>query len=197
MFENVLEDIRMQQLPGERYSRLRRTVHLLTSQELHGVLIYRFGHWVEYRCRVPVLRQVLQIVYFFLRKVSELLLGVGIWPESDIGPGFKIEHCGCIFISARIGSHCRVSQQVVIGHRGGFRGGGVPTLGDEVYVGAGAKILGEVTVGRGAVIGANAVVISDIEDGALAVGVPARVKARKALPAQGSPRAADGEGTVA
>lgn len=155
---------------------LRKFFYLLFVQELHAVLIYRFGHWAEVKCKIPVIGSILRFIYFFLRKASEIFFGIGIWPESEIGPGLKIEHWGGIIIVAKkIGRNCRVSHQVTIGHIGGFKGGGTPIIGDNVYIGAGAKVLGDITIGNNVKIGANAVVITDVPDNGVAVGVPARV----------------------
>ena len=82
-----------------------------------------------------------------------------------------------------MGERCMISHGVTIGVLGGDRLG-VPRLGNDVYVGCGAKILGPVTIGDGAIIGANAVVLEDVPAGATAVGVPARIIVKK-------PRAAD------
>lgn len=178
MLENVIEDIKMYKFPnGVRC--YKKCFHLLFTQELQAVLIYRFGHWAEFKCDIPILGFISRMLYFFLRKISELLLGIGIWPESEIGPGLKIEHYGGVYISAKMGKNCRVSQQVVIGHIGGFKGGGTPIIGDNVYIGAGAKILGDIKIGNNVKIGANAVVITDVPDNAIAVGVPAKVKFSK------------------
>ena len=78
-----------------------------------------------------------------------------------------------------MGERCSISHGVTIGVLGGHRPG-VPRLGNDVYVGAGAKILGPVTIGDGAIIGANAVVLKDVPAGATAVGVPARIKRKRA-----------------
>ena len=126
-------------------------------------------------CKTPILKQLLSFLYFFIRKVSEIISNVGIWPESNIGPGLRIEHWGGVQLKANIGKNCRVHQHVIIGHIGGDKGGGIPTLGDNVYVGAGAKIFGDIKIGNNVKIGANAVVISDIPDNAIAVGIPAKV----------------------
>ncbi|MBV8951962.1 MAG: serine acetyltransferase [Actinobacteria bacterium] len=92
---------------------------------------------------------------------------------SDVGPGLIIQHGFATVIAAnRIGANCWVNQQVTIGFKG--HRGGSPVLGDNVQVYAGAKILGEVTIGDGAQIGANAVVIDDVPPYHTAVGVPAR-----------------------
>jgi serine O-acetyltransferase len=175
MFENIVEDIRMYDFKSKNIGTAKKILYLLTTQELHAVLIYRFGHWAEYQCKIPVIAVICRTTYFILRKISELFFGIGIWPESIIGPGFKIEHWGGVIVVAKkIGRNCRVSHQVTIGHIGGFKGGGAPIIGDNVYIGAGAKVLGDIIVGNNVKIGANAVVLRDVPDNATAVGVPAK-----------------------
>jgi len=99
--------------------------------------------------------------------------------EATLGEGLKLPHPNGIVIheEAVIGRNCMIMQQVTVGM---IDGGEVPTLGDNVYVGAGAKIIGRLKVGDGARIGANAVVLHDAPAGATAVGVPAKVVQAKA-----------------
>ena len=176
MFDNVYADIKAYNSKMQKISFLKRVFYLFFQQELHAVLIYRFGRWANYQCKLPIVKPLAKIVYFFLNKSSEIIAGIGIWPECDIGPGLRIEHWGgVIIIAKRIGMNCRIQHQVTIGYLGAGLGGDVPTLGDKVFVGVGAKILGEVTIGNNVVIGANAVVINDIPDNAVAVGIPAKV----------------------
>jgi serine O-acetyltransferase len=99
---------------------------------------------------------------------------------TPIGPGLFISHGQATILSAeRIGANLQVHQGVTIGWD--YRGDRRPIIGDGVFIGAGAKILGAITVGDGARIGANAVVVCDVPPGATAVGIPARI-----LPAAGS-----------
>ena len=92
---------------------------------------------------------------------------------SDIGPGLFIQHGFATIVAARrVGRNCWINQQVTIGFT---RPDDRPTIGDDVFVYAGAKVLGDVAVGDGAVVGANAVVLEDVPPGATAVGVPARI----------------------
>jgi len=174
MFKYIIADIKAYNEEYKSIGTLKRCVYLFFRYELWGILIYRFGRWASYECDIPIIKYMFRTVYFFLRKISDILFDIGIWPESEIGPGLNVHNSG-IYIKAKIGKNCVISQQVIIGHIGGFKGGGVPTLGDNVYVGAGAKILGEITVGNNVKIGANAVVIKDIPDNAIAVGVPAKI----------------------
>lgn len=95
---------------------------------------------------------------------------------TPIGPGLFLSHGqGTILSAERIGANLQVHQGVTIGWD--YRGDRRPIIGDDVFIGAGAKVLGAITVGDGARIGANAVVVCDVPAGATAVGIPARIKA--------------------
>lgn len=93
----------------------------------------------------------------------------------DLGGGLKLPHPNGIVIHsrARTGPNCVIFQQVTLGTSGA--GSGTPVVGGGVEIGAGAKVLGPVTIGDHAIIGANAVVVDDIPEAAIAVGIPARV----------------------
>jgi serine O-acetyltransferase len=100
----------------------------------------------------------------------------------SIGPGLFIQHGFATIITAeRIGANCWINQQVTIGYRDRTR---APVIEDDVVVHAGAKIIGDITVGAGSTIGANAVVIADVPPRHTAVGVPARYIAKTAKPAE-------------
>jgi serine O-acetyltransferase len=106
----------------------------------------------------------------FWKTVAGLDLGT-----TPIGPGLFISHGQATILSAeRIGSNLQVHQGVTIGWD--YRGDRRPVIGDGVFIGAGAKILGAITVGDGARIGANAVVMCDVPAGTTAVGIPARIR---------------------
>jgi serine O-acetyltransferase len=104
---------------------------------------------------------------------------------SDIGPGLFIQHGFATVVAARrVGRNCWINQQVTIGFT---RPEARPVIGDDVFVYAGAKVLGDLTVGDGARVGANAVVLEDVPPGATAVGVPARVRPARADDPAGRP----------
>jgi serine O-acetyltransferase len=96
-----------------------------------------------------------------------------------IGPGLFIQHGFSTVVSAdRIGANCLIRQQVTIGYT---TSSDCPTLGNHVVVGAGAKVLGRVRVGNNVVVGANAVVVKDVPDNCVVVGVPARIVRRNGI----------------
>jgi serine O-acetyltransferase len=148
-------------------------------QGLWVMLVYRFGRW-RYRVRPTLLRKVLSFVYKLLKIASQILTGIDLPCETRIGRRLKIEHFGGIIISgdAVLGDDVVLRNGVTIGLR---RTGqpGSPVIGNRVDIGAGAKLLGAITVGDDAVIGANAVVLCDVPAGALAVGIPARIILRR------------------
>jgi serine O-acetyltransferase len=112
-----------------------------------------------------------------LEGLTFLLFNSSIPVSAEIGEGTRCGHRGIAVVidpRARVGRRCLIRPQVVIGGSGGERSG-APTIGDDVEIGVGAKILGPISVGDRARIGANAVVRTDIPAGAVAVGVPARV----------------------
>lgn len=141
--------------------------------------VYRFGRW-RYTVRPALLRKPLSLLYKFLKIAVQITTGVDLPCETRVGRRLVIEHFGGIVISgdAVIGDDVTLRHGVTLGLR---RTGvaGAPVIGNGVDIGAGAKILGPVHVGAGAVIGANAVVLCDVPAGALAVGVPARIKPRR------------------
>ena len=99
--------------------------------------------------------------------------GLDISPKIPIGGGFYIAHpVGNVVHAKSIGRNCSIIAAVTIGMRNKHE---FPVLEDNVFIGAGARVLGGLTIGEGAVIGANAVVVKDIPAGATAVGIPAKV----------------------
>jgi serine O-acetyltransferase len=142
------------------------------------MVVYRFGRW-RYRFRHRVVRAPLSFVYKVLKVFSQIVTGIELPCEVTIGKRFKIEHFGDIIISgdASFGDDVIIRNGVTVGLRHtGVRG--APKIGNRVDIGAGAKILGTVTIGDDVAIGANAVVLQDVPSNCLAVGVPARIVPR-------------------
>ena len=149
------------------------------AQGFWVMLVYRFGRW-RYNIKPALLRKFLSAIYKILYKLVQILTGIELPCEVPLGRGFVIEHSGGIVISgyARFGNNCRIRNGVVIG-LARIEEPGAPQLGDDVDVGAGAKLLGNIRICNHVRIGANAVVICDVPDNCIAVGVPAVIKPRK------------------
>ena len=133
---------------------------------INAIKLYRIANYL-YKKKVPIVPKIIKGIIFVLYNSS-------IPYEAIIGKGTILGYGGIAVVihkKAIIGENCTISQCVTIGGRSKK---GVPTIGDNVYIGAGAKILGEVTVGSNSIIGANAVVISDVKEGTVVAGVPAK-----------------------
>jgi len=166
MFENIREDWLAHDCVWSRHG-------------FWALVLYRFGRW-RYTIRTRWIRAPFSFLYKFLKFFSEMLLGIELPCEAVIGKRFVIEHSGAIVISgdAVFGDDCIVRQGVTVGLRNRNRRGS-PRIGDRVDIGAGAKLLGNIRIGNDVAIGANAVVLCDVPDGCIAVGVPAVVKVRR------------------
>lgn len=152
----------------------------LLSFGFWALQIYRFGH-LRYKFKSKLIRFPLAIIHIILAKLGEMLFGVTIGVAAQIGKRFTIEHSGAIVIhgNAQIGDDCIVRQGVTIGNRRLDQPFDAPIIGNNVNIGAGAKILGKVTIGDNAVIGANAVVVKDVPANRVAVGIPAKLLPEK------------------
>ena len=166
MFENIRADLRAHS--GD-----------WAAQGFWVMLVYRFGRW-RYGVRPALLRKLLSLVYKVLYKLVQILTGIELPCEVVIGRNFVIDHFGGIVISgyARFGDDCRIRNGVVVGLKN-VHEPIAPVIGNNVDIGAGAKVLGNIRIGNNVVIGANAVVLIDVPDNSLAVGVPARVIERR------------------
>ena len=118
-------------------------------------------------CKIAVMRH----------RFWSVVTGCDLPINTKIGGGLLMPHPNGIVVHplCEIGPNCLIFQQVTLGSNGSITGSGVPTLGGHVDVGAGAKILGPIMVGDNAVIGANAVVLTDVPANTVAVGIPSRV----------------------
>lgn len=135
---------------------------------LNPINIYYFANWL-YRHHVPLVPRLLQLLIFFL-------FNAVIPYRAKIDSGCVLAHGGSGVVlhpDVHIGHHVLICQQVTIGGAGKHKV--VPVIGNDVYVGAGAKILGPITVGENCVVGANAVVTKSVPSGCVVAGIPARV----------------------
>ncbi len=139
----------------------------------HAVLAYRIAHILHVRGYTIPARMISQTAKFFT--------GIEIHPGAKIGSGLFIDHGSGVVIgeTAEIGDNCTLYQGVTLGGTGKDVGKRHPTLGNNVMIGAGAKVLGPFTVGDNAKIAANAVVLSAVPADSTAVGIPARIVKRK------------------
>ncbi|MCR4337150.1 MAG: serine O-acetyltransferase [Candidatus Omnitrophica bacterium] len=171
MFPNLSADI-------QRYIKDphdRRNIYLVFEQGIWALVVYRFGRWVH-SIHIPLISFILKLIAFLLFKLTEILTGISIPASTDIKKGLYIGHFGGIIIHSdvKIGENCSIGPGVVIGTRG-LGKEGAPTLGNHVYVGTGAKILGKILIGDNVRIGANAVVLIDVPDNATVTGIPAKI----------------------
>lgn len=147
---------------------------LFTYSGYHALLAHRFNHFLHAKLRVPVIPRILsQFVRF--------MTGVEIHPGAKIGPGFFIDHGMGVVIgeTTEIGENVTIYQGVTLGGTGTARGKRHPTLGNNVVVGAGAKVLGNIKIGNNVRVGAGSVVVHPVPDGCTVVGVPGEIVRRE------------------
>ncbi len=150
------------------------------AQGFWVMVVYRFGRW-RYGVRPALVRKAFSLLYKLLYKLVQIVTGVELPCEVEVGKNFVIDHFGGIVISgyARFGDNCRIRSGVVVG-LSRVEEPCAPVIGNNVDIGAGAKVLGNITVGDNVLIGANAVVVRDVPGNSTAVGVPAIIKPRSA-----------------
>ena len=153
-------------------STLRRVLTLARAPGTHAVLVLRFGQWS--RRQPTLLRMLFDPLYAILDFFLQALWGIEIPRRASVGPGLYIGHHGAITVSsgAVIGRNCNLSQNITIGVSGAGGKRGAPTLGDNVYVAPGARLIGKIRIGNNVKIGANAVIHKDLPDDAIAVMEP-------------------------
>jgi serine O-acetyltransferase len=144
-----------------------------------AISIYRFGNWLYATDLSMLTRLPLKVVYFFAYMFSEVVMEMCLDPQATIGGGLYIGHIGGVHINpqAVIGSNCDIAHRVTIGASAMGRQGS-PVLGDKVYIGTGATLVGKIKVGNGAKIAANTLVMTNVPDGATVMGVPGRIVMR-------------------
>jgi serine O-acetyltransferase len=147
----------------------------LFEQGFWAVANHRFGNWCK-GLRNPLLRAPCMLAYEALEKGIEVFGGITLPRTTKLGRRVRLWHHGGMILGARaIGSDVQIRQNTTIGLAQTWRDEDLPIIEDGADIGSGASILGPVVVGRGAKLGANAVVLEDVPDGATALGNPARV----------------------
>lgn len=165
MFDNIRQDLKAH---GGKWG----------AQGFWAMVVYRFGRW-RYGVRPALLRKLFSLIYRILYKLIQILAGIELPCEVEVGRNFVIDHFGGIIISgyAKFGNDCRIRNGVVVGLRR-IDEPSAPVIGNNVDIGAGAKVLGPISIGNNVAIGANAVVITDVPDDCVATGIPAVVRPR-------------------
>jgi len=167
MFDTIKKDIKAVK---DRDPAARSSLEtVLLSCGLHAIILHRPAHWLYTRKVYLPARMISQF--------SRFMTGIEIHPGAKIGTGVLIDHGMGVVIgeTAEVGDGCTIYQGVTLGGTGKDKGKRHPTLGNNVTVGSGAKILGPFKVGDGAKVAANAVVLNSLPPESTAVGVPARV----------------------
>lgn len=171
MFENLRYDLNaiMDRDPAAR----NRLEVFLLYPGLWAVIFHRWAHFFHTRG--------MRFIGRWISQAARSLTGIEIHPGATIGRGLLIDHGMGVVIgeTAEIGDNCTIYQGVTLGGTGKDTGKRHPTIGDNVLIGAGAKILGPFKVGNGAKIAANAVVLSEVSENSTCVGVPGRIVRRE------------------
>jgi len=160
----------------ERDPAARSSIEVIIAYPgFHAIFIHRINH-ILWNAGVPVIPRLLS-------HIARFLTGIEIHPAAKIGVGFFIDHGMGVVIgeTAEVGENCLLYQGVTLGGTGKEKGKRHPTLGSNVTVGAGAKILGAIRVGNNVVIGANSVILKPVPDNAICVGVPGRITRKKII----------------
>jgi len=166
MFQNIRADLHAH---GGRWG----------AQGFWAMVVYRYGRW-RYTIGPSWLRKPFSLLYHLLYKLVQILTGIELPCEVPVGRNFVIDHFGGIVISgyAKFGDNCRIRNGVVVG-LSRVEEPTAPVIGNNVDIGAGAKVLGAITIGNNVLIGANAVVVRSVPDDHIAVGVPAQIRPRR------------------
>ncbi len=142
---------------------------ILTYSGVHAILSHRLAHWL-WQKKIPFLPR-------WISQVSKFFTGIEIHPGAKIGKNIFIDHGMGVVIgeTSEIGDNVTIYQGVTLGGTGKERGKRHPTIGNNVVISAGAKVLGSITIGNNVVIGAGAVVIKSVPDDCTVVGVPGKI----------------------
>lgn len=162
------EDLRRKALCCYQSDRPRDRLKALLADGTAAMILYRLMQWSRRRRLAP-----LEMLF---NKLNSALCHCVIGRGAEFGPGFVLIHSNGIVINGEVrgGSGVHLTHQVTLGSRHRRS----PSVGNDVFIGAGARVIGDVHVGDGAHVGAGAVVIEDVPDDCTAVGVPARIVRR-------------------
>jgi serine O-acetyltransferase len=148
-----------------------------------SIACYRLGHWVNVERPFVLIRIPLKIISYIATKFCVVFMEMDIDPQASIGGGLYIGHIGGVHINpgAVLGKNCDLAHRITIGASAMGRQG-IPVLGDNVYIGTGAVLIGKIKVGSGSKISANTLVMTNVPEGATVMGVPGRIIMRPPKP---------------
>lgn len=167
-------------LPGADATWRRKALYLLFNSEFHCVAVFRFGKYADdLMGRHFLAGKLAALVYRLANRWITHVDHTDIDRDAQIGAGILLMHRHGILIGpAVIGENCVIHQNVTIGQRVATGNHGVPRIGDNVWIGPGAVVTGEITIGNGVTISALTVISRDVPAGCLVAGNPGRVVAR-------------------
>lgn len=174
--EKIINDIKIifKHDPAVKLSFTDTLEVLITYPGLHALWVYRLTHFI-YLLKIPLIPKILS-------QLARFLTGIEIHPAAKIKGSIFIDHGTGVVIGSttEIGDNVLIYSNVVLGSRNGsldkgYRAKRHPTIGNNVMIGSGAKILGDIKIGNNVKVGANAVVLKDVPDNCTVVGIPARV----------------------
>lgn len=150
---------------------------ILFKQGFWASFVYRMSHWVYTDVKIPVLRQLLRSIFTVARKWVEILTGVSLPAKCQVGKGLYIGHFGHIIIhpDVKIGDNCNLSQGITLGLMSRGKRKGVPQIGNRVFIGPNSIIIGNITIGDDAAIGAGAIVTQSVPPMAVVAGNSAQI----------------------
>ncbi|WP_263408474.1 serine O-acetyltransferase [Terriglobus tenax] len=177
MFAEFKEDLKRYREFGESYRRIA------LNPAVWCIFWYRLGRWIYRPGRNLLVRGLGKPLHLAVATVMEALMQMRLNVRAEIGPGLLIAHCGGITLHPEvvIGKHCDLAHHVTLGTRG-VGSVGAPRLGDNVYIGTNAVLIGPILVGDGARVAANSLVNRDVPAGATVMGVPAAIVKRRMQP---------------
>jgi serine O-acetyltransferase len=174
VFELIRADYRRYDAMFQHRDSVSRIVCATLQYGFLATLVYRFGRWTR-RIRPRLLSYPFKLIYVLLQFLIDVLFGINLSTNADIGPGLHIAHFGGIFLHGDMGSNCSVAQGVTVGYKGAGKSTKSPVIGDNVYIGSGASVIGAIQIGNDVVIGANTTVVKDVASGSRVVGAEPRV----------------------
>ncbi len=144
-----------------------------------SIASYRFANWLHVARPTAIVRIPLKLISFLLSLFCVVFMEMDIDAQATIGGGLYIGHIGGVHINpgAVLGQNCDLAHRITIGASAMGRQG-IPVVGDSVYIGTGAVLVGKIKVGNGAKIAANTLVMTNVPDGATVMGVPGRIVMR-------------------